>query len=159
MLYLQITGSVVNTVAFYTPSSSFDINVGDEVYINFTHDYSLSSSLVESTLPTLNHHYLTFDISGSDLPQVGGLYTVTLNTEVTWDTYDELWNEADPNWEDYILDVFDSERAFLFELIPDTEFSSSFENANYFTASLNVSGAESYISVRETGTYYVYNGE
>ena len=159
MLYFQITGSIVNTVAFYTPSSSLNYNVGDNIYILFTQDYSLISSSVDSTIKNVYEHYLVFDISGSDLPQRGGLYTVTLNQEVTWDTYDVMWEDSNYNWNAPILeDIIDTERAFLFELIEETPYTSSFEEANYYTASLEISGAVPYISVRETGTYYVYNG-
>ena len=70
------------------------LSVGDEVVLVFTQDYSQNESAVESTIINSYNKYLIFDISGSDLPQVGGLYTVNLAIEPVWNTYDVFWEEA-----------------------------------------------------------------
>lgn len=159
MLYLKTTGSAVNSVAFYTDETVSGINVGDEIFILFTQDYSLTSSSLDAEIKALSPNYIVFDISGSSLPQAGGLYTVTLNTEVTWDTYDAFWEASEYTWQTPILEnTIDTERALLFELIPNNEYISLFEEANYTTASLDIDVSEEYISVRENSTYFVYNG-
>lgn len=159
MLYLKTSGSEVNKVAFYTSDKIDGIDVGDEIYLVFTQDYSLTSSSLDSTINKLANNYIVFDISGSDLPQAGGLYSVALNTEVCWNNYDELWDTANGLWNLPIIEnTIDTERAFLFELIPDNEYLSPNEEANYITASLDIEEEEEYISVREQSSYYVYNG-
>ncbi len=146
-------------MAFYTSENVGGISVGDEIYISFTQDYSLISSSLDADIRALSPNYIVFDISGSSLPQAGGLYTVTLNTEVTWDTYDSFWEAAEGVWDLSILEnTLDTERALLFELIPDNQFLSDLEKPDYVTASLDIEEPEPYVSVRENSSYFVYNG-
>tara|TARA_R110000822_G_scaffold154236_2_gene293823 strand:- start:3271 stop:3819 length:549 start_codon:yes stop_codon:yes gene_type:complete len=168
----------INKIAFYTPTD-LGYSAGDTVDINFTSQYSLSQSLLENNVVSASlQHYLLFDISGSDLPQVGGQYIVDIVAPIVWNTYDVDWNDSDVTWNEAV-NTIDTERGFIIDLIPVTDHTSSFENANYvthdfdykrksfvsdfeeanyITASLNISGATPYISVREDATYIIYNG-
>ena len=171
-------GPIINKVAFYTPTD-LNYSVGDTVEIQFTSDLSLSQSLLADNVVSASlQHYLVFDISGSDLPQVGGLYTVRLIDGYIWGQTDVSWSLADFTWGDAVKE-YDTERGFIVELIPTSSYTSSFETSSYtthsfnytpeyytssfetssyYTASLNISSANAYISVRENGTYYVYQG-
>lgn len=175
-------GPIVNKIAFYTPTANgTGFEVGDTVDIQFIQDYSLNETeITSSVISASNTHYLVFDISGSDLPQYGGLFTVNLINSFPWEEVDYDWELADWNWEDtFPVTTYDTERGTILEFIPTSSFTGSFETASYtthsfdyeakyftgsfetasyFTASLAVSGADAYISVREQGTYTVYRG-
>ena len=145
---LRLDLSSVNKVSFYTPEN-LGLSVGDEVVLVFTQDYSQNESAVESTIINSYNKYLIFDISGSDLPQVGGLYTVNLAIEPVWNTYDVLWEEADVLWEDILSgNSLDYERAFIYEFVQFTPFSSSIESASYTQAPTSTNGyvVENYIN-------------
>ena len=172
-------GDIVNKVAFYTPTD-LNFSVGEEVEILLTADLSLSQSVLENQPVSASlQHYLVFDISGSDLPQLGGFYTVTLVDSYVWGSADVEWGEADFEWGSNSQVEYDTERGFIVQLYQTSSFTgsfetssytthsfnyspeyytSSFETSSYYTGSFPISGASAYISVREEGTYYIYNG-
>ena len=152
-------GAIVNKVAFYTPQQQ-NFSIGDEVEIQFIQDYSLNETILSNQRVSSSiQHYLVFDISGSDLPQYGGLFQVNLIDSFPWEEIDYDWQLADWNWEDtFPVTTYDNERGQIIQFIPTSSYESSFETASYFTASLDIDGANSYLSLREYGTYYVYRG-
>ena len=91
---------------------------------------------------------------------------------------EDNWDEADFAWDEGGI-VYDTERGWVYEFISGSAYTSSFESSSYATASLSFTqyaytssfesasynsaslsgdGGTPYISVRETATYYVYNG-
>lgn len=158
MLYLNISGSEINRVAFYT-SEKPTYNVGDEIYIEFVQDMGLVSSSLNQRVSALYPNHLVFDISGSDLPQAGGLYSVSLNEEPTWENIDLLWEDVCFEWQESLWQAFDTERALLFEKIEETEHLSTLESASYVSQSNEELETETqYVSMREEATYIIYNG-
>ena len=120
---------IINKIAFYTPTD-LGYSVGDTVNINFTSQYSLSQSLLENqAISASNQHYLTFDISGIDLPQVGGQYIVDIVDYTFWENEGDDWDEAGVWGEQY--EVKDTERGFIVSLILFDSYLSNFEEANY----------------------------
>ena len=173
-------GAILNKVAFYTPTQQ-NFSIGDTVEIQFIQDYSLNETILSNQRVSASiQHYLVFDISGSDLPQYGGLFQVNLIDSFPWEEVDYDWELADWNWDEtFPVTRYDTERGQIIQLIPEQNFTGSFETssytthsfaytaeyftgsfetASYTTASLAVSGADAYISVRENASYYIYRG-
>lgn len=178
MLYFNLQDS--SSIAFYTPTK-LPFNVGDEVSIDLTQDYSLKTYSITSSVDATRTNYIKFVIPSSSLLTagvVGGLYTIKLIDAITWDMAEDNWNEADFAWDEGGI-VYDTERGWVYEFISGSAYTSSFESSSYTTASLSFTqyaytssfesasynsaslsgdGGTPYISVRETATYYVYNG-
>lgn len=122
----------------------------DELILDFTQSYDMSTTVVEGTpLSTTNiyRNWLTFTVSGSTLPSASGQYDVSLyegtkEENLRWDDAGFAWNVADVIWEEgSIL----QRRTFLY-------------SDRAMVSGSNESSITTYISSNENGTYTTYNG-
>jgi len=139
MLYFSLQDN--NTVVFYTPTK-LNLVAGEQLSIDFVAEYSLESYSITSSIVSYNGPYIKFVIPSAS-------------------------------------NVYDTDRGWVYEFVPSNIYTSSFESASYYTHSINITeyvytssfetasyytasipgdGGTPYISVRETATYYVYNG-
>lgn len=122
----------------------------DELILDFTQSYDMSTTVVEGTpLSTTNQYrnWLTFTVSGSTLPTPSGQYDVRLyegtkEEELKWNDAGFAWNLADITWDQGSVLL---RRAFLYE------------DRAYVSGS-NESSITQYVSPDENGTYTTYNG-
>lgn len=122
----------------------------DELILDFTQSYDMSTTVVEGTpLSTTNQYrnWLTFTVSGSTLPTPSGQYDVRLyegtkEEELKWNDAGFTWNLADITWDQGSVLL---RRAFLYE------------DRAYVSGS-NESSITQYVSPDENGTYTTYNG-
>ena len=122
----------------------------DELILDFTQSYDMSTTVVEGTpLSTTNiyRNWLTFTVSGSTLPSASGQYDVSLyegtkEDNLKWDDAGFAWMTADIIWEEgSIL----QRRTFLY-------------SDRAMVSGSNESSITTYISSNENGTYTTYNG-
>ncbi len=178
MLYFSLQDN--NTVVFYTPTK-LNLVAGEQLSIDFVAEYSLESYSITSSIVSYNGPYIKFVIPSASLVNEaikGGFYTVSLVASVVWEEDLDNWEDADYNWDEG-GNVYDTDRGWVYEFVPSNIYTSSFESASYYTHSINITeyvytssfetasyyiasipgdGGTPYISVRETATYYVYNG-
>jgi len=122
----------------------------DELILDFTQSYDMSTTVVEGTpLSTTNQYrnWLTFTVSGSTLPTPSGQYDVKLyegtkEEELKWNDAGFTWNLADITWDQGSVLL---RRTFLYE------------DRAYVSGS-NESSITQYVSPDENGTYTTYNG-
>jgi hypothetical protein len=178
MLYFSLQDN--NTVVFYTPTKLALVE-GESLNIDFVADYSLESYSITSSITSYTGSYIKFVIPSSSLANEaikGGFYTVSLIAAVLWEEDEDNWDAADYAWNEGGV-TYDTDRGWVYEFVPSNTYTSSFETSSYYTHSINITeyvytssfetasyytasitgdGGTPYISVRETATYYVYNG-
>jgi hypothetical protein len=146
MLYFNNTGSTTLTV--WPEEKLTNIPGSGSLRLKLTSDYSQEVTYVPAILlnnPTQYSPRLIFSVTGSDLPQVSGLYTVEiqeyLQGALTWGRADRRWGEADFTWGsgEAISGIY------------------TIDNDRVFNEGLNVPTATIYQS-SQTGSYVVYNG-
>ena len=122
----------------------------DELILDFTQSYDLSTSVAEGTplsITNVYRNWLTFTVSGSEVPSPSGQYTVSIyegtkEDNLKWDDAGFAWDVADVVWnEGSIL----QRRTFLYE---DRALVSGSNNVDI----------TQYVSPNENGTYTTYNG-
>lgn len=122
----------------------------DELILDFTQSYDLSTSVVEGTpLSTTNayRNWLTFTVSGSEVPSPSGQYDVrifegTKEDDLKWNDAAVTWMTADVVWEEgSVL----QRRTFLYE-------------DRALVSGSNEVSITQYLSPNENGTYTTYNG-
>ena len=122
----------------------------DELILDFTQSYDMSTTVVEGTpLSTTNQYrnWLTFTVSGSTLPTPSGQYDVKLyegtkEEELKWNDAAITWLSANITWDSGAIL---QRRTFLYE------------DRAYVSGS-NESSITQYVSPDENGTYTTYNG-
>ena len=122
----------------------------DELILDFTQSYDLSTTVVEGTpLSTTNQYrnWLTFTVPGNTLPSPSGQYDVrisegTKEDNLKWNDAGFAWNVADVVWEEgSVL----QRRTFLY-------------SDRALVSGSNDSSITQYVSSNEDGTYITYNG-
>jgi len=138
----------VNTLAVYLDPNY--TGSYDELILDFTQSYDLSTTVVEGTPTSTTNSYrnwLIFQTSGSTLPTASGQYDVRISEGTI--AFDAIWDEAAVTWEtaDVIWNVGDiiQRREFLYE-------------DRAIVSGSNESSITQYVSPDETGAYMTYNG-
>lgn len=141
----------INTVTLYPESASAYASSTSSVFIfsvtqSINQNTSSFTAELENTPSTLNPR-LTFNVSGSFLPDYSGQYQIALSEALleeaqTWGGYAELWILADTKWSNaYGLSgsrTIDHDRAWI----------SGSDEPSF----------DKYISSNEQGYYTTYNG-